>query len=36
MVLKSVEFDVNKFDLRPRGMEELDSLGFIIHDYPDV
>ena len=37
MVLKSVEFDVNKFDLRPRGMEELDSLAdLLIHDYPDV
>ena len=37
MVLKSVEFDVNKFDLRPRGMQELDSLAdLLIHDYPDV
>tara|TARA_B100000963_G_scaffold100964_1_gene87326 strand:- start:21 stop:2342 length:2322 start_codon:yes stop_codon:yes gene_type:complete len=36
MVLKSVEFDVNKFDLRPRGMEELDSLAdLLIYDYPN-
>ena len=37
MVLRSVEFDVNKFDLRPEGMEELDSLAdLLIHDYPNV
>ena len=37
MVLRSVHFDVNKFDLRPEGREELDSLAdLLIHDYPDV
>ena len=37
MVLRSVEFDLNKFDLRPEGMEELDSLAdLLIHGWPDV
>jgi len=37
MVLRSVEFDVNKFDLRNKGMQELDSLAdLLIHDYPNV
>ena len=37
MVLRSVEFDLNKFDLRPEGMEELDSLAdLLINDYPNV
>ena len=37
MVLRSVEFDLNKFDLRPEGMEELDSLAdLLIHDWPNV
>jgi len=37
MVLRSVEFDLSKFDLRPEGMEELDSLAdLLIHDWPNV
>ncbi len=37
MVLRSVEFDLNKFDLRSEGMQELDSLAdLLIHDYPNV
>ena len=37
MVLRSVEFDLNKFNLRSEGMQELDSLAdLLIHDYPNV
>ncbi len=37
MVLRSVHFDVNKFDLRIEGQAELDSLAdLLIHDYPNV